>query len=240
MANQHFQFKQFTIQQDACAMKVTTDACLFGAWVANRIYGLDLKGKHFLDIGAGTGLLSLMVAQQTDANIDAVEIEIAAAYQAKQNFEQSPWNNRLFLHNSSIQKFIPQLKYDFIFTNPPFFFNELKSKNQSRNIALHASFLSLDDLLQSIENQINKNSYFAILLPQNRVEEFVINAMKYSFCLIEIMHVKQTENHGYFRSMLLFSNQINGSLIENEITIKADNQYTKEFIELLKVYYLYL
>ena len=139
MANQYFQFKQFTVQQDACAMKVTTDACLFGAWVANRINGLDLKGKHFLDIGTGTGLLSLMVAQQTDASIDAVEIETAAANQAQENFEQSPWNNKLFLHNSSIQTFIPQHKYDFIFTNPPFFFNDLKSKNHARNIALHDS-----------------------------------------------------------------------------------------------------
>lgn len=240
MANQYFQFKQFTIQQDACAMKVTTDACLFGAWVANKINGLDLNGKHFLDIGAGTGLLSLMVAQQTDANIDAVEIEIAAANQAKQNFEQSPWNNRLFLHNSSIQKFIPQHKYDFIFTNPPFFFNDLKSKNQARNIALHASFLSLDELLQFIENQLNKNSFFAILLPENKVEEFVIIATKYSFYLNEIMHVKQTENHNYFRSMLLFSNQINNSVLTNKITIKTDNQYTKQFIEFLKAYYLYL
>jgi len=240
MANQYFQFKQFTVQQDACAMKVTTDACLFGAWVANRINGLDLKGKHFLDIGTGTGLLSLMVAQQTDASIDAVEIETAAANQAQENFEQSPWNNKLFLHNSSIQTFIPQHKYDFIFTNPPFFFNDLKSKNHARNIALHDSFLNLDDLLQSIENQINKNSYFAVLLPENRVEEFIFIATQYSFYLNEIMQVKQTENHKYFRSMLLFSNQINDSVLKNKITIKIDNQYTKEFIELLKAYYLYL
>jgi tRNA1Val (adenine37-N6)-methyltransferase len=240
MANHYFQFKQFTIQQDACAMKVTSDACLFGAWVANKIQSLDLKEKHLLDIGAGTGLLSLMVAQQSDAKIDAVEIETAAAIQAQQNFEQSPWNNRLFLHNSSIQNFIPRYKYDFIFTNPPFFFNDLKSENQERNIALHATFLNLDELLQSIVNQLNENSYFAILLPNNRVEEFVNFAKQYSFYLAEIMHVKQTENHNYFRSMLLFSNQINGKLMESEIAIKIDNQYSNEFFELLKTYYLYL
>lgn len=119
MSNSYFQFKQFIIHQDACAMKVCTDACLFGAWVANKVQ--KLKPNSVLDVGAGTGLLSLILAQKTDAIIHAVEIDDEAAKQAEDNFKSSPWSNRIKIINQPVQNIKITGKYDFILSNPPFF-----------------------------------------------------------------------------------------------------------------------
>src|SRR5262245_47000983 len=108
MSNSYFQFKQFNINQDRCAMKVTTDGCLFGAWVAHQAAAGDHKITKAIDIGAGTGLLSLMLAQKNDLMfISAVEIDKEAAYQAMENFDSSPWKNRLSVVFTNIKSFSP-------------------------------------------------------------------------------------------------------------------------------------
>ncbi len=237
MPNTFFQFKQFTIHQEHCAMKVTTDACLFGAWAASKI-GNSLRGDKILDIGTGTGLLSLMMAQaNTHAIIDAVEIDEAAAAQATENFQASAFKERLQLHTTAIQQFRPIHKFDFIVTNPPFFDNELKSLNDKRNLALHSASLSLGELLAAIQTNIAANGRFAILLPYHRTAYFVQLAK--DFHLQENVSVKQTEKHQPFRSMLLFSTKP-GILRESELIIKQNNQYSTEFVSLLKHYYLHL
>ena len=119
MSNNYFQFKQFTIHQDKCAMKVCTDACLFGAFVANEIQ--DKTINHILDIGAGTGLLSLMLAQKSNAAIDAVEIDKSTYEQAEENISQSSWKEKITVYNSGIADFYSNYKYDLIISNPPFF-----------------------------------------------------------------------------------------------------------------------
>ncbi|HWB25301.1 MAG TPA: methyltransferase [Chitinophagaceae bacterium] len=242
MPNNYFRFKQFTVQQDNCAMKVCTDACLFGAVAADFIAGKD--NMHILDIGAGTGLLSLMCAQENDAAvIESVEIDRAAAQQAAENFAASPWKERLTVHHTSAQEFVqqsPNQLFNFIISNPPFFENDLKSIDGRRNLALHCSELSLEDLLLAIDKVLSDNGLFGILLPFHRTTYFESIAIAKSFYLLKKISVKQTPKHNYFRSILFFG-RTKKVAEETEVTIKnGDNSYTPEFTALLKDYYLFM
>ena len=242
MANNFFQFKQFTVHQEHCAMKVTTDACLFAAWCATIVNRELSTVNRLLDIGTGTGLLSLMIAQKnSNTIIDAVEIDEQAAMQAASNFQSSLWSEKLNVHHSSIQQYNPTNRlYDFIISNPPFFNNDLKSDNTKRNLALHGEALSLEELLLSVQKNITENGKFAILLPYHRTDYFEKLMKDELFSLEEKVLVKQTPHHPYFRSMLLFSKNTSAAK-QKEIMIKDEfNDYSTEFIELLKDYYLYL
>jgi len=253
MSNSYFRFKQFTVHQDKCAMKVCTDACLFGAYVAERLGDKDVEHKKedespadqnpqfILDIGTGTGLLSLMLAQKVNALIDAVEIDKQAVQQATENFERSPWKERIKVFHSSIQSYIaPHGKYDFIITNPPFFENDLKSPQSKRNIALHSTELSLQDLITQIKRLLAKDGSFAVLLPYHRAAYFEKLAEENGFFNAEKVLVKQTPRHDYFRAILLFEAKL-VKLNHHEIIIHDENgKYTKAFAGILKDYYLNL
>lgn len=218
-------------------MKVCTDACLFGAFVASRFQSAPSR-LHVLDIGAGTGLLSLMLAQKIPgAQIDAVEIDKQAAEQAKENFKTSPWKDRLHTHHRPIQEFGFN-KYDLIISNPPFFDNDLKSENPKRNLALHSTALGLDDLLDIIQKHLGAGGRFAVLLPYHRSANFINHALLKDFHLQEEISVKQTSKHPYFRSMLLFGrNKV--AVKHSDMCIKEKNDdYSDEFKELLSDYYL--
>jgi tRNA1Val (adenine37-N6)-methyltransferase len=238
VANSFFQFKQFTIQQDKCAMKVCTDACLFGAYVADELQ--QHLVKTILDIGTGTGLLSLMLAQKTTAVIDAVEIDEAAFNQAKENIAQSPWKEKINIFNSDILKFQPNKKYDCIISNPPFFESDLKSDDEKKNFARHDTSLTLTGLLNAVATHLSNDGFFAVLLPYHRSIYFEEESLKLNFHLIKKILVKQTAKHDYFRAMLIFS-RIECATVTDEITIKNEaSNYSAEFIELLKDYYLHL
>ena len=172
MPNNYFKFKQFTVYQDKCAMKVCTDACLFGAWTA--ACGSQLKAHSLLDIGTGTGLLSLMLAQKLpDVIIDAIEIDQAASQQAKENFEASPWKERLNVYNTSIQQFASTAKhkYDIIICNPPFYENDLKRNNAKRNMALHSAEIRLEELIKISGDLLKDDGKLFILINYNRTEK---------------------------------------------------------------------
>ncbi len=244
MANTYFQFKQFKIDQAHCAMKVTTDACLFGGWVADILSKINTSDRllKILDIGTGTGLLSLMLAQkESTAQIDAVEIDTETAKQATINFENSIWKDRLRVFTADIRDYSLENKqcYDFIISNPPFFDNDLKSDSGKRNLAMHSEALGLDDLLASIKRLLHADGQFAILLPYHRSVSFELMSEANGFYPTEKVLVKQTPKHNPFRVMLLFGNE-NKIIIEKEITIKDGNIYTDGFCNLLKDYYLYL
>jgi tRNA1Val (adenine37-N6)-methyltransferase len=237
MSNNYFQFKRFTVHQDACAMKVCTDACLFGAWTAQKVQAL--KADSVLDIGTGTGLLSLMVAQKTHASVDAVEIDEAAAKQATANFDASPWTKKLKTINEPIQAYEPVDKYNFVLANPPFFENDLKSNDQQRNVALHSQQLTSGDLIKSIKRLLKEDGYFALLLPYDRSLHYEQLATNAGFHVVEKVRVKQTEKHSFFRSILLFSTA-EKPFVEEELIVKINGAYSPEFTQLLKDYYLYL
>ena len=235
MANNYFRFKQFTIYQDKCSMKVCTDACIFGAWLANY----SLAAATCLDIGTGTGLLSLMYAQQNlTATIDAVEIEENAFEQAKENFQHSRWSDRLQVFKADIKEFKPGKKYDLIISNPPFYENDLLSTQKNKNIAKHDAGLNFSDLIKAVRNNLKDDGNFAVLLPYQRIEYFEKLAGEHNFFVKEKLLIKQSSKHNFFRGILVFSN-LHSSYTIKELIIKTDNdEYTVEFKELLKNYYL--
>jgi tRNA1Val (adenine37-N6)-methyltransferase len=238
-------------------MKVCTDASLFAAWLANKMQIPNPKFQKVLDIGTGTGLLALIYAQKNPfAIIDAIELDEAAAHQAKENFMASRWKERLHIYNTSIQHFsnskIPQFRqstnqpinqstrYDLIISNPPFFENHLKSNNARRNLALHSEELSLEELLNAIDINLKVDGNFAVLLPNHRTKQFIDSALGKSFHPAEKILIKQMPTHNYFRSILLFTRE-EVSTKQSEIIIQnEDGKYTNEFVNFLRDYYLYL
>jgi tRNA1Val (adenine37-N6)-methyltransferase len=165
MPKDRFDFKQFSIKQDACAMKVSTDACVFGAWVAEAV---PARANRVADIGAGTGLLTLMLAQAwPEAHFEAIEIDAAAAEQAVQNAAASLWASRITVHAQAVQQFAlqKQATFDVVVSNPPFFVNALKAPDKQRNIARHTDQLPYADLLTAAEHMLQPNGYLLLLLP---------------------------------------------------------------------------
>lgn len=221
-------------------MKVCTDACLFGAWAAAR--SSQFKSHSLLDIGTGTGLLSLMLAQQLpDVIIDAVEMDEAASQQAKENFEASPWKERLKVHNTSIQQFASTAKhqYDVIISNPPFYENDLKSDDAKRNLALHSAELKLEELIKISSELLKDDGKLFILIPYNRTEQ-LSQLIRDHFSIKEIVFVKQTPKHQFFRSMFLLEKEGSSTVTSEMVVMDGDGRYSDEFVGLLRDFYLKL
>ena len=235
MSKGSFTFKQFEIQQDKCAMKVCTDSCLFGATIE-----INREVENILDIGTGTGLLSLITAQKCNAVIDAVEIVENAANQASNNFKSSPWSDRLNLFNNSIQNFSENCikKYDLIISNPPFFSDNLKSHDPSSNIALHNDLLSPSELLASSSLLLSPTGYFIIMLPLYEAKEFIKLAFGFNLNLSSIQNIKNTQNSSVLRSICIFKFSKESVEEKEDIIIKdVFGAYTLQFVSLLKDYY---
>lgn len=236
--NNFFQFKQFKIEQEKSSMKVCTDSCLFGAWMALKIEMKIIQPKRILDIGSGTGLLSLMVAQKSNAQIDSVEVEENSFQQTKENFLQSHWNKRLEAFHADIKTWNSRSKYDLIISNPPFFENDLKSKTESKNLAKHHAGLTLKELFQSIKKNLSNDGNFAVLLPLHRVAYFKTLVVENSFYLKEELLVSQKPGRSCFRGILFFGTKPE-TTISNKLIIKNEvENYTEQFSFLLKDYYL--
>jgi tRNA1Val (adenine37-N6)-methyltransferase len=240
MANPYFQFKQFTVYQDRCAMKVTTDSCLFGAWVANNIRSEQRKIQKVLDVGSGTGLLSLMIAQKNDLKVDALEIDTEASMQSEENIAASLWKNRIHVMNVDVRQFTGESKYDCIISNPPFYETELTSETTTKNIAHHSQELTLPELLEAIKKNLQEGGVFYLLFPFKRANELKQLVREYGLYLHKIIIASQSVKHGPFRVMIKGGNA-DGQTEEESLSIwNMDQQYTEAFVELLKDYYLYL
>ena len=198
-----FSFKQFTIQQNLCAMKVTTDACLLGAIV-------DATGaNHILDIGTGSGLLSLMVAQKFNCLVSAVELDNAACEQAQINFDNSPWSDRIQLHQKSIQTYAATCKqhFDCIISNPPFFDSSLKCPDKKRNLARHTDALSFGELASAISTLLTPEGQSWILLPVVSSQHFQEQATKAGLHIEKIIQIRSTSRHQPHRHILIAGKQ---------------------------------
>lgn len=234
-----FKFKEFSINQNKTAMKVGTDAVLLGAWCS-----LKNKPDTILDIGSGTGVLSLMLAQRSNATtIDAVEIDENAYEQTVENFEQSCWADRLFCYNASFQNFALEMveedqQYELIISNPPFYTDDFETENNSRNKARFTSSLSFEELLNGVSKLLSENGIFSVIIPFKEEVNFVAVAKQYNLFLNRVCRVKGNSTSKIKRSLLEFS-FTNQSTKPEEIIIELKrHQYTKQYINLTKEFYL--
>ncbi len=234
MANSYFQFKQFRINQDQTAMKVCTDSCVLGAWAEVE------KARQILDIGTGTGLLSLMVSQRSEAQITAVEINEAAARQATENFNESPWKDRIRLITRSLQNFSREntQTFDLIISNPPFFQASLRPEDVAKTTAKHTRELPFEDLLQFVETALTPDGVFYLLLPPAEAEIFRKLAKPAGLFPVKALQLFTQPNGKHLRTIYAYS-QINRPLTSETLIIRnADQTYSAGFAELLQAYYL--
>ena len=233
--NTYFRFKQFQLDQSLCAMKVTTDAILFGALV-------NVEGcESILDIGSGTGLLSLMVAQRTSAQITAVELDPSAAQQSRLNIDNSPWASQITQIHNSIQNFVQTnpARFDCVITNPPFFQQALKGPDQQRNMARHTDSLSFDDLILAITSCLSLSGTAWLLLPVESARFFLKQA-KGRLYLQQVIEVSSTRHHPPHRWVMALRHQPEESHITKLNIYTHPPEYTNEFKRWTQPYYLSL
>ncbi len=240
MANPYFKFKQFTIFHDKCAMKVGSDGVLLGAWT-------DIAdAKKILDIGCGSGLIALMLAQRcNEAKIHAIDIDAGAVLQSEENIDNSPWKNRLSVEHISLQNFAEKSTetFDLIVSNPPFFNRSLHTPNANRTLARHNDSLPHDDLINSCKRLLNPQGRIALILPIDEGEKFIENAaFNGLFCLKKtIVYPKPGAKAKRLLLEFKFESHVKETLI-SEITIESEfrHTYSKKFTELVKDFYLNL
>ncbi|MFT4832867.1 MAG: tRNA1Val (adenine37-N6)-methyltransferase [Psychroserpens sp.] len=231
-----FQFKQFSVDQDKSAMKIGTDGVLLGAWSS-----IDKRPYAILDIGSGTGLIALMMAQRSDAEmIDAIEIDGDAYEQSVENFECSPWADRLYCYHAGLDEFVAELdeRYDLIISNPPFYSEEVPSGSEARDIARQNSALPFDELLDGVSKLLEDEGVFSTIIPYKEEEAFIKMASSFNLFPNRVTRVKGNPSAEIKRSLLEFSFSKN-SMDSNELIIEVQrHQYTQEYIKLTKEFYL--
>lgn len=236
MSNSSFAFKQFTIKQDLCAMKVGTDAVLLGAWI------IPNGSTNILDIGTGTGIIALMLAQKSNAHIDAIDIDDNAVMQAKQNVSESKFANNIEITHASFQEFAKNTtkKFNLIVTNPPYFEQSLKSSDEKRSHARHADVLPFEDLLEGVIKILDPKGKFCLILPKLEAERFRNLAEKKGLFLSKLLRVKSKANKDSDKRHIMQFEFKPTEFSETTLAIELNerHQYTKEYKELTKDYYI--
>ncbi|ARV12189.1 tRNA (adenine-N(6)-)-methyltransferase [Gilvibacter sp. SZ-19] len=233
---QPFKFKQFTVAQDRAAMKIGTDGVLLGAWTQ-----IDHEADSILDIGAGTGIIALQMAQRSAAmTIDAIEIDDAAYEQCTENFEAAPWADRLFCYHAGLLEFTQEIddQYDLIVSNPPFFTADYKSGDEQRDQARFADALPFDHLVICAAKLLADKGSFAVVIPFNAADEFVALAAQVGLNLYRRCDVQGRPETPAKRSLLQFT-KLQKSLEQTSLIIETErHQYTEQYIDLVKDFYL--
>ncbi|HZL77073.1 MAG TPA: methyltransferase [Bacteroidales bacterium] len=234
MANSYFSFKQFTIYQDKCAFKVGTDGVLLGAYT-------DISSAaRILDIGTGSGLIALMLAQRCEAVITAIEPDPESFNQACINIEGCKWNNRIKAENISLQNFfIGDDKFDLLVTNPPYFTDSLKNPDPGKAAARHNFLLGNDDLLKGVRRLLSEEGKFQLILPYPEANVFIAEAQAYGFYCNDILKIRPLPDSEIRRMILTFTNQ-RQKVKEKFLTIEHGKRhdFTKEYINLTREFYL--
>lgn len=232
-----FQFKQFSVNQDQTAMKIGTDGVLLGAWTP-----IENNPKSVLDIGTGTGIIALMLAQRSDAEqIDALEIDESAYEQSVENFENSPWGDRLFCFHAGLDEFIddPEDEYDLIVSNPPFYSEEYRSENEQRDLARFQGAMPFEELVEAADLLLSENGIFSVIIPFNEEDRFIELCAEAELFPIKVTRVKGAPNTKIIRSLLAFKRYELAVLTADELVIEISrHEYTPEYISLTKDFYI--
>jgi len=235
MGNNYFRFKRFTIYQDKCAMKVGTDGVLLGAWSNCS------SSKNVLDIGTGTGLVALMIAQRSMSKIDAIEIEKNAVSQATINIVKSPWKDRISIEHTFFQDFYSKSlkKYDLIVSNPPYFTNSSINPDIAKTFARHNQCLKFSELIEGTSKLLSKNGKFNVIIPADQSVLFTQIAKQHKLYLSRVLNVRPTANKPVKRVIFELSHVITTPKI-SELIIELDQRhhYSADYIDLTKDYYL--
>jgi tRNA1Val (adenine37-N6)-methyltransferase len=236
MSNQPFKFKEFNIDQNRCAMKIGTDSVLLGAWTS-----IHSNPHSILDVGAGTGILALMLAQRCSAKlIDAIEIDDDAYEQCVENFEQSSWSDRLFCYHASLEEYTDEIdeKYDLIISNPPFYSDTYKSENKQRDLARFVDAMPFKHLVESVSKLLSKDGLFTVVIPYSEEHKFIDLASKEQLFPNRILRIKGSPSSDIKRSLIEFTFQESTAIFEELIIETSRHEYTEDYIELTKDFYL--
>lgn len=240
MPSQPFHFKQFTVAHDRCAAKIGTDGVLLGAWTS-----LETDPDSILDIGTGTGIIALMLAQRSfAATIDALELDDNAYEQATENFENSDWGDRLFCYHAHLYEFATEIddQYDLIVSNPPFYEADYKSKDAARDHARFEDAMPFELLVGSVQRLLTEEGRFTLILPYHREQEFIAIAERGNLFPTRITHVQGTPTSEIKRSLMefCFRESAPTTKLENDIIVieNSRHDYTDDYIKLVKDFYL--
>lgn len=234
--NKPFQFKQFTVNQNRCAMKIGTDSVLLGAWTS-----LENQPFSVLDIGAGTGILSLMMAQRSNAEvIEAFEIDAEAYEQCVENFEQSPWHDRLFCFHASLNEFSEEVEdtYDLIICNPPFYAEDYKTQNTQRDLARFQDAMPFEHLLACSSTLLSKSGKLSVIIPYSEETVFLHIASHFQLFPKRITRVKGNPKSDFKRSLIELNFEQTQTKFSELIIETSRHQYTPEYIKLTQDFYL--
>lgn len=236
MSNDTFEFKKFKIKQDKCAMRVSTDAVLLGAWV------IPNGSTSILDIGTGTGVIALMLAQKTNARITAIDIDKESTDQARLNVAESIYSSKVDVIHSSFQDLVKTCsqKFNLIVTNPPYFIDSLKNSNETRSTARHTDLLSFEDLLNGVKKLLDQKGKFCLILPKNEASLFREMAQGKGLYLSKLLRIRtRMEKDSEKRHLMQFEFK-ESEFSESTLVIESDSHrnYTQEYKDLTKDYYL--